>query len=93
MLSKAKTKRKLICTVKQQPQGQPQKSHKQDNLQINQSLPPTAPIFGDFYESGTQDAEVTKSLIFITCLFNSNTFMSNMSLGPFFQGDQTLWFV
>ena len=48
-----------MCAVKQQPQEQPQKSHKhilQKHLQIDQS------IFGDFYVSGMQDAEVTKSL-------------------------------
>ena len=63
-----------MCAVKQQPQEQPQKSHKhilQKHLQIDQSIFVSYGmhaynklfcIFGDFYVSGMQDAEVTKSL-------------------------------
>ena len=67
---KAQWRLKEICVFKQQPKEQPQKSHKQDILQKHHwSLLPTDAchellcVFGDdFYVSGTQDAEVTKSL-------------------------------
>ena len=67
---KAQWRLKEICVFKQQPQEQQQKSHKQDILQKHHwSLLPTDAchellcVFGDdFYVSGTQDAEVTKSL-------------------------------
>ena len=62
--------------VKQQTQEQPQKSHEQDILQkhpqINQLINSCIlrdachellRIFGDFYASGMQDAEVTKLLL------------------------------
>ena len=57
-----------MCIFKQQPQ----KSHEQDilpkNLQIDRSFFAfygTHAAFGDFYASGTQDADVTKSLHFL----------------------------
>ena len=73
LFCKAQRILKEICVVKQQPQEQPQKSHEQDilqkHLQVDRSLRPIQDacrdflcIFGDFYASGTQDAEVTKSL-------------------------------
>ena len=73
LFCKAQRRPKEICVVKQQPQEQPQKSHEQDilqkHLQVDRSLRPIQDayhdflcIFGDFYASGTQDAEVTKSL-------------------------------
>ena len=53
-----------MCAIKQQPQEQPQKSHKQDILQkhLRDAYHKLFSIFGDFYASGMQDAEVTKSL-------------------------------
>ena len=69
LFCKAQRILKEICVVKQQPQ----KSHEQDilqkHLQVDRSLRPIQDachdflcIFGDFYASGTQDAEVKKSL-------------------------------
>ena len=59
--------------VKQQAQEQPQKSHAQDMLQkhpqidqliniciLRDACHEILCIFGDFYVSGTQDAELTK---------------------------------
>ena len=74
----AQQKLKEIRVLKQQPQEQPLKSLKQDILQKHftktssgQSINLCIPwdvyhklfcIFGNFYEPGTEDAEVTKSL-------------------------------
>ena len=74
----AQQKLKEIWVLRQQPQEQPLKSHKQDILQkhftktsSDQSInlcvlwdayQKLFCIFGNFYESGTQGAEVTKSL-------------------------------
>ena len=67
---------KKICLIKQQPQKQPQKSHKQDtlqkHLQIDQSIDlcvlqdachKLLCIFGDCHAPGMPDAEVTKSVV------------------------------
>ena len=64
---------KEISVVKQQPQEQlPERSHKHDILKKHlQSIFASYGmqttnyfwVFGNFYASGTQDAEVTKSLI------------------------------
>ena len=64
---------KEISVVQQQPQEQlPERSHKQDILQKQlQSIFASYGmhttnyfcVFGNFYASGTQDTEVTKSLI------------------------------
>ena len=60
----AQQRLKEICAVKQQAQEQPQKSHKQNILQKTSSGRSVCLcVFGDFYASGTQDAEVTKSLL------------------------------
>ena len=76
MFCKVQRRLKEICVVKQQPQEQPQKSYEQDILQkhlrVDRSLSPIRDachdfvillcVFGHVYASGTQDAEVTKSL-------------------------------